>query len=518
MNYEFLTSQYGFSNTSQDGALSVGSKTSARKTDIVFTERSKAGEADQSFADYLKSQKDRADKSDKKDDFKTQQDRGVSKLRDEKIETSDDEYILNLTAFGQHLRALIDTVNEQDNDQQKDAALIEIDAILESDAAAFDKISDLLGVFNAQDENGAPLSNEDQIASLLRLVDMLSAEQATLSGLSLEEITTLQEQVQKLLSETLEQDEIDALNAVVAQFVTLASPPSEARQSSDGNKAVEALVSADAKSGNGFKNGLAAEDTAMRNHSDARYDGRFDRAQYSGFDRGVTPDEGGFDQALKSAAQGKNDAFSAVAKTSTSTANAAERFLSSAPFMNAFGSFGGTSESALLSSTYAQQSTTALNSSLTNVITQAQSASQPHPATQAVSLTISKAVKGGEKTDIKLHLNPPELGRVDVKMSIDKDSKAKIVLTVEKPETYLMLQRDADVLQRALSDAGLDSQGDIAFELAGDQQNTHSGRGGENSGKNGARSDAGEDPNLIETTMDWHVDPESGHMRYSLLV
>lgn len=515
MNYEFLTSQYGFSNTSQDGALSVGSKTSARKTDIVFTERSKAGEADQSFADYLKSQKDRADKSDKKDDFKTQQDRGVSKLRDEKIETSDDEYILNLTALGQHLRALIDTVNEQDNDQQNDAALIEIDAILESDAAAFDKISDLLGVFNAQDENGAPLSNEDQIASLLRLVDMLSAEQATLSGLSLEEITTLQEQVQKLLSETLEQDEIDALNAVVAQFVTLAAPPSERREDAAPRAEIKLGIK---DSPAPLQNQATPSDRSTQNHSDARYDSRFDISARADLSRGSATEDHGFDQTLKSASQAKAEGQTATTKAATTTQSAAERFLSSASFMNAFGSFGGTSESTLLSPTYAQQSSTALSSSLTNVITQAQSASQPHPATQAVSLTMSKAVKGGEKTDIKLHLNPPELGRVDVKMSIDKDSKAKIVLTVEKPETYLMLQRDADVLQRALSDAGLDSQGDIAFELAGDQQNTHSGRGGENSDGNGARNDAGEDPNLIETTMDWHVDPESGHMRYSLLV
>lgn len=534
MNYEFLTSQHGFSNTSQDGALSIGAKTSARKTDIVYTERSKTEKSDQSFADYLKSQKDSAEKNKKKDDVQTasedkaassdvadkQQSENVAPMQVLKADEADvDDYVLNLTEFGNYLRDLIQNIDQQDNAEQNDAVLIEVDNVLESDVPALDKISALLGLFNLKDENGEGLSNEDQMTSLLRLVDVISADQATLSGLSIEDITTLEKHVTHFLSGRLEQDDADELNSIIAQFVVLAAPPSEKRSQGENSADISARAKPELEPAIRAQTQInLATQNSSTSHSDARYDARYDIAPQGDNRHSHKTERTDFNDALKAVSQGQTNNSADVAKPGPKNATAAERFLLNAPFASVLNSFGGSAESPLISSSFVQQSSTALSSSFSNVTTQAPSASQTHPATQMVSLTIVKAAKAGEKADIKLHLNPPELGRVDVKMSIDKDSKAKIVLTVEKPETYLMLQRDADALHRALNDAGVDSQGDIAFELADDGNNTFSGRGGDNSGQNNGRGGTSDETDLIETTMDWHVDPESGRMRYNILV
>ena len=101
----------------------------------------------------------------------------------------------------------------------------------------------------------------------------------------------------------------------------------------------------------------------------------------------------------------------------------------------------------------------------------------------------------------------------------------KAHLVVEKPETHLMLQRDAQLLERALHDMGVDTDdSSLSFELAQDgslfdhgqkDQGGNSGAGGGGAG-NGAAED--EELVVIETTMDWQVDPNTGHTHYSLLV
>ena len=154
---------------------------------------------------------------------------------------------------------------------------------------------------------------------------------------------------------------------------------------------------------------------------------------------------------------------------------------------------------------------------------QAQSAGQAaaHPATQMVSMTIQRAVREGEETTIKLQLDPPELGRVEVKMSIDHDHTTKIVLTAEKAETHQMLQRDSQFLERAMSDAGLDAQGNLSFELASDGQAFEKGGSSDGSGgiaSSGASGVDIESETLSQySTMDWYVDPKTGRMHYNIL-
>lgn len=158
----------------------------------------------------------------------------------------------------------------------------------------------------------------------------------------------------------------------------------------------------------------------------------------------------------------------------------------------------------------------------TSPLTQAQSAAHAHPATNLVAATIKSAVASGESKAITIQLNPSELGRVEVKMEFGSDKTLKAVITAEKPETFMMMQRDAHVLERALQEAGLDTQGGLSFELAEhgfefDQHNKRGGghdNGGTGAGNNG--EDALDDT-LIETEMTWRVDPETGHMRYNIL-
>lgn len=153
-----------------------------------------------------------------------------------------------------------------------------------------------------------------------------------------------------------------------------------------------------------------------------------------------------------------------------------------------------------------------------------QHAGQSHPATQMVAAQITKAAQSGDTSKMTLRLDPPELGRVDVKLEFGNDKSVKALLVVEKPETLLMLQRDAGALERALQNAGLDTDsGSLNYEMAGDDYAFDMGKDGNNkngssgNGSNANNGEAGEDEDLITTTMTWNVDPDTGHVHYNIL-
>lgn len=85
----------------------------------------------------------------------------------------------------------------------------------------------------------------------------------------------------------------------------------------------------------------------------------------------------------------------------------------------------------------------------------------------AVEIAVT-AQAGASRFNIRL--DPAELGRIDVRMDVDRDGKVTSHLTVEKPETLAMLRQDAPQLQRALEQAGLKtSDGGLQFSLRDDQ-------------------------------------------------
>jgi flagellar hook-length control protein FliK len=65
-----------------------------------------------------------------------------------------------------------------------------------------------------------------------------------------------------------------------------------------------------------------------------------------------------------------------------------------------------------------------------------------------------------------LQLMPADLGRLDIKLKFGKDGGIKAHLSVDKPETLAMLQKDSSHLQRALQDAGFDTDDStLSFDL-----------------------------------------------------
>lgn len=157
-----------------------------------------------------------------------------------------------------------------------------------------------------------------------------------------------------------------------------------------------------------------------------------------------------------------------------------------------------------------------------NIIATSATAGQAHPATNMVAAYISKnAAKGADQT-VTIRLDPPELGNVAVRLKFGRDNTVKAHLTVEKPETYMMLQRDALSLERTLQQSGFDTTNNpISFELANQGENPFNNNGeGDNknfgNGGNASGQDAllGED--VIQSSVMWQVDPSTGHVRYNI--
>ena len=85
--------------------------------------------------------------------------------------------------------------------------------------------------------------------------------------------------------------------------------------------------------------------------------------------------------------------------------------------------------------------------------------------TQSIALTIAQKAQNGVQ-QFEIRLNPPELGRVDVRLEFGKDGQVTTHLIVERPETLEMLNKDSRQLARALEEAGLKLDNDgLSFSL-----------------------------------------------------
>src|SRR6202021_3894165 len=102
-----------------------------------------------------------------------------------------------------------------------------------------------------------------------------------------------------------------------------------------------------------------------------------------------------------------------------------------------------------------------------------------------LALEIAASVKNG-KSSFEIRLDPADLGRIDVRIDVDRSGQVTSHLTVEKPETLSMWQQDAPQLQRALDDAGLKTgSGGLQFSLR-DQSSSGQHRGNQ-TGSNAQR-------------------------------
>jgi len=101
-----------------------------------------------------------------------------------------------------------------------------------------------------------------------------------------------------------------------------------------------------------------------------------------------------------------------------------------------------------------------------------------------LALEIAVSARSG-KSRFEIRLDPADLGRIDVRIDVDRSGRVTSHLTVEKPETLSMLRQDAPQLQRALDDAGLKTgNGGLQFSL---RDRSSSKQDGNETGRNAQR-------------------------------
>ena len=107
------------------------------------------------------------------------------------------------------------------------------------------------------------------------------------------------------------------------------------------------------------------------------------------------------------------------------------------------------------------------------------------PPHEQIAVQIQNAMQNGNSR-VTVALHPAELGRVEVKLNIDKDKHVTATVVVDRPATLDLLQRDAKALERALQDAGLQADsGSLSFNLR------DSGGQGGGTAQNGAGTGGG---------------------------
>ncbi len=546
MSLNFFTPEQGFQKAFIDPSSNIGAKrdyTTSLKKNAFSTSRSaqndtEVSERNKKFAEMMRSIKKKEDSNNsnksestaKQSDvpqnireklsiqqdakmsiFHTQQSTIATELNNIEPSASAEDLpieLINIAALNEEIQRLIEAQKHSKGDDTQ----IKINT--EDKPEKIESILTLLATFLNNEGKADDSEKDSALVSILEKIEAMASSEgaaAITNGLSPEQLTQLQDDIQKYVAQELDQREAKALEALAAQFVTL-NPP-EKTISKDVKQSSLPAISDKSHSP------IPTEHHSKERY-DAKYEGRYDNSSEKPLSADKeNADKTDFKTMLKDA--GANP--KAIAAQNDNTQSAGQRFLQMtglAPLQNA----GGISDVATGQNTalnaIANNMQSPLQSSMTNVITQSQSAGANHPATQMVSATIQKAVKAGEDTNIKLRLDPPELGRVEVKMSIDKDNVTKIVLTAEKPETYMLLKQDVEILQRALSNAGLDADGNLSFELASEGHDfSNDKKQGDSHGRNnkGANSN-GADNDLIETTMDWQINPETGRMHYNVLV
>jgi hypothetical protein len=86
-------------------------------------------------------------------------------------------------------------------------------------------------------------------------------------------------------------------------------------------------------------------------------------------------------------------------------------------------------------------------------------------AIQKFAARLASRANGGS-TKFEMRLDPPQLGRIEVKLEMTSDNRVQAVMTAERPEVLQDLQRGADALRRALVAEGFDlGSNDLEFQL-----------------------------------------------------
>ncbi|MCB1841057.1 MAG: flagellar hook-length control protein FliK [Alphaproteobacteria bacterium] len=448
-----------------------------------------------SFEDYIK-------ETQKKTDAQTPSQTGTSEdslpltaLRD--LREALTELLKELTGQGDDAK---DATQDSSSDQPaSDNPLQALLALLAGSDSSASQNKD------AQESLFTPIAQtpEDQAVfqnGLQALQDLLAKPEITdVLDITPEELQQLQDEIEQALKEDRTFDDTAVLNNILAHTAELL------RQ----DRADVPDATADGEQDFGF----VKED---------RFEHRYDLGNS---DRSLPPDEqSGYDfrALLKAAQAGQATSPQALHDSPAKSAEVTPASLFAFPDDGSLFSLPGPDGTLPVSGAVTGNSPAPLlNVSLTNPTAQAQGAAPAHPAVQTIAATIQKLGTEKQDTRITLQLDPPELGRVEVKMSLNKDNAAKVILTIEKPETYQMLQRDAHVLEQALHDSGLSADGSaLEFSLANDGYAFGQNSGGNGNGSQGSGGSSGEDEQTVAVASPtgWLVDPETGEVRYNALI
>lgn len=111
-------------------------------------------------------------------------------------------------------------------------------------------------------------------------------------------------------------------------------------------------------------------------------------------------------------------------------------------------------------------------------------ANTPVPLNSLAADIALRAAGGNSRFEIRL--DPAELGRIDVRLEVDKHGNVTSLLTVERPATLDMLRNDAPKLQQALENAGLKT-GDSGLQFSLRDQSSSGQNSDNGSGRNSQR-------------------------------
>ena len=102
-----------------------------------------------------------------------------------------------------------------------------------------------------------------------------------------------------------------------------------------------------------------------------------------------------------------------------------------------------------------------------------ESAAMPMVAASALDQVAASLSQGNKLglSQIEIQLKPASLGAVDVKIELTHDGRVTAVISADRSDTLMQLQRGSGELQQALRDAGLQTDsGSLSFSLRGDPQ------------------------------------------------
>ena len=95
---------------------------------------------------------------------------------------------------------------------------------------------------------------------------------------------------------------------------------------------------------------------------------------------------------------------------------------------------------------------------------------QQLPLSEQVAYQVKTAISDGT-SKIRIQLDPADLGKMDIKLTVEANGKTGISILVDNKSTLDLLQRDTAALTRALNEAGLSADSSsLNFNLRGGQQ------------------------------------------------